>query len=202
MTLLADLALGVALFIATDIDDIVILLAFFADPKFRTRQIVAGQYAGIGVLVLFSLMAALIALVIPPAYIGLLGLVPIAIGANRLRDWRPVDSDHENARSPHASGAEGQWLAVAAVTIANGGDNIGVYTPVFAVGSSTRTIVIVAVFAVMTALWCVLAHWLVNHAIIGAQIRRYGARVLPFVLIGLGIVIVLESGTLELLHRR
>jgi hypothetical protein len=42
----------------------------------------------------------------------------------------------------------------------------------------------------MTAIWCALAHWLIQHRTIGAQIRRYGQRVLPLVLIGLGVLIM------------
>ena len=45
---------------------------------------------------------------------------------------------------------------------------------------------------VMTALWCALAHWLVNHPTLGAPIRRYGHRILPFVLIGVGVMVMLS----------
>lgn len=196
--LAADVALAIALFVATNIDDIFILLAFFADRRLRARDIVVGQFIGMAALVLISVIAALISLVVATAYIGLLGLIPIAIGAKQLWDARARETEDDEALKPLREGrAHGQVLAVAAITIANGGDNIGVYTPVFAVGSSTRTIVIVAVFALMTAIWCAFAHWLVNHPTIGAVIRRYGHRVLPFVLIGLGIAILIEAGTIE-----
>jgi len=199
--LATDLALGIALFVATNLDEIFILLALFADPRFRVRNVVLGLYAGMAVLVLISVVAALVSLVIPKAYLGLLGLLPIAIGAKQLWDWRAGGAEDEEAlENRRASGAHGQMLAVAAITVANGGDNIGIYTPVFAVGSSTQTIVIVAVFALMTALWCGFAHWLVSHRTIGAVIRRYGHRVLPFVLIGLGIAIFVEAGMIDLLR--
>jgi hypothetical protein len=37
------LILGVTLFAATNLDDIFVLLGFFADPQFRTRYIIVGQ---------------------------------------------------------------------------------------------------------------------------------------------------------------
>lgn len=199
MTHLAgDVALGIALFVATNVDEIFVLLAFFANPRFRARQIVLGQYVGMGALVLASVLAALISLVIPTAYLGLLGLAPIAIGVKELWDWLTDEADDDDpAETPRERSTHGQVLAVAAVTIANGGDNIGVYTPVFAVGTSAQTITLVAVFAVMTGLWCVFVHWLVNHPALGAVIKRYGHRVLPFVLIALGIAILVEAGTIE-----
>jgi cadmium resistance protein CadD (predicted permease) len=193
-TLAAAIALGVALFVATNLDDIFILVMFYADPRFRARNIVAGTYLGMTALVLISVVAALVALVIPPAYVKLLGLIPIALGIKSLIDqWRGEDDDDEEERARNAqASAPSQALVIAAVTIANGGDNIGVYTPVFAIQSGYEMAVVIAVFAVMTALWCGLAHWLVNHPTIGAPIRRYGHRILPFVLIGVGVMVMLS----------
>jgi len=194
------LILGITLFAATNIDDTFVLLGFFADPKYRAHRVVIGQYLGIATLVAISLLAALIALIIPPAYVGFLGLLPIAIGARKLIDlWGGRDRGAEELERHPASAARGQILAVAAVTTANGGDNIGVYTPVFAVRSGIETTVIIAVFVLMTALWCAIAHWLVHHRTIGAPIRRYGHLILPPLLIGLGLSVLLESGSFALL---
>ena len=44
----------------------------------------AGQYLGIGLLVAINTLGALLSLVIPHYFIGLLGLVPITIGLIRL----------------------------------------------------------------------------------------------------------------------
>jgi cadmium resistance protein CadD (predicted permease) len=195
------LILGITLFAATNIDDTFVLLGFFADPKFRPHQVVIGQYLGIATLVAVSLLAALIALVIPPAYVGLLGLAPIAIGTRKLVDlWGGRDKgEAELERHPASGAAHGQAFAVAAVTIANGGDNIGVYTPVFAVRSGIETAVIIGVFVLMTGVWCAIAHWLVHHRTIGAPIRKYGHLILPPLLIGLGLSVLLESGSFALL---
>ena len=194
------LILGITLFAATNIDDTFLLLGFFADPKYRAHRVVIGQYLGIATLVAISLLAALIALVIPPAYVGLLGLAPIAIGAKKLIDlWGGRDESEEELERHPASAARGQVLAVAAVTIANGGDNIGVYTPVFAVRSGIETAVIIGVFVLMTAMWCSIAHWLVHHRTIGAPIRKYGHLILPPLLIGLGLSVLLESRSFALL---
>jgi cadmium resistance protein CadD (predicted permease) len=86
------------------------------------------------------------------------------------------------------------FLAVAAVTFSNGGDNIGVYTPMFAKYNSVSQITaLVAVLMAMTAVWCIAAYYLVNHPLVASRIRRTGRIVLPFVLIGLGIYILVES---------
>jgi cadmium resistance protein CadD (predicted permease) len=201
ISLTTTLFLAIALFVASNIDDLFILLVFFADARFRPMHIVLGQFGGMGALVLFSWLAALVALVIPPVYVGLLGLVPIAIGLKQLLDlWRGKSNDDDDAELAARAGARGPVLTVAAVTIANGGDNIGVYVPVFATRSADDVTLIVVVFALMTVAWCAIAHWLVNHRTIGAPIRRYGAPLLPWVLIGVGVLVLVESGTLTLLR--
>jgi len=195
----AAAALGVTLFAATDIDDLFVLVGFFADPKFRTRNVVFGQYLGIGALVAVSAVAALIALVIPAAYVGLLGIAPVAIGTKKLVDlWRQREKDEAELEEHAGASGRNQLLSVAAVTFANGADNIGVYTPVFAVHSGLEIAVILSAFAIMTAVWCAFAHWLVHHPTIGSPIRRYGHRLLPFVLIGLGVFIMRDAGTFGL----
>ena len=189
-----------AVFVATDIDDLFLLVAFFSDPRFRTRDVVIGQYLGVGALYAASAVASLASLVVPLEYIGLLGLAPLLIGASQLRRVLGAAPDGDAAEEGHP-GASERWapLAVAAVTIANGADNISVYTPLFATRSGVEVAVFGAVFALLIAAWCLLARWLVDHAVLGAPIRRYSARVVPFVFIALGLLILYEAGTYRLL---
>jgi len=194
-SLLAPIGLAVAAFVSTNIDDVFVLVGFFADKQFRARDVVIGQYLGIGALYVISAAAALISLVIPTAYIGLLGLAPIAIGIKKLYYLRRNDRTETAAciRRPGTS------LDVTAVTIANGGDNIAVYTALFAARRAFELSAIGIVFAVMTGLWCVGAHWLVNHRTLGLPIRAQAHRVVPFVLVGLGFLILIRAGTIQLL---
>jgi cadmium resistance protein CadD (predicted permease) len=191
----ALLGIAIVLFAVTNIDDVFVLIGFFADPKFRTRDIVLGQYLGIAALVGVSAVASLLSLMIPRAYIGLLGVLPIVIGVKKLFDlYRNPDDTEETLEHRLDPGGYGRVATVALVTVANGGDNIGIYTPSFAIRTGNETALIVLVFAVMTALWCFFAYWMVNHPTFGAPIRRYGHRVTPFALIGLGMLIVYQQG--------
>ncbi len=90
-------------------------------------------------------------------------------------------------------------VSVATVTFANGGDNIGVYVPLFAGSSALQLVILVLVFLVMVAVWCVLGYYLVNNAIAGEQIKKYGPRLLPFFLIGLGVFILYNCKSYTLL---
>ncbi|AWN54091.1 cadmium resistance transporter [Methylobacterium sp. 17Sr1-1] len=193
MPLLTDLGVALVLFASTNLDDIVVLIGFFSDPRYRPGQIVVGQGLGIAALVLAALAGALLSLAVPPAWLGLLGLVPIGLGCRRLVTLRD-EAEDEPARG---AASLGNTLAVAGVTIANGGDNLGIYTPVFATAPTSRLILFVAVFAVMTALWLALARGLVRHPALSAPIRRFGRVATPFVLIGIGAMVLVEAGTVS-----
>ena len=197
MESLSLLGIGVVVFVSTNLDDIFLLSAFFADPRLRLRSVVAGQFLGIGALTAASAVAALAALVVPEGWTALLGLVPLALGVRglfALRDGGSEAVDDGELRiqaQEHAAErrTRSQALAVAGVTVANGGDNMGVYIPLFASAPAAIPIC-AAIFAVMTAVWCGLGYRLVNNRWAGGPLRRYGHVILPFVLIVLGLYIL------------
>lgn len=194
--------IAVLLFASTNVDDLFVLIGFFSDPRVRARHVVVGQFMGIGVLYGVSVLASLLCIVVPRAYIGLLGLAPIFIGVAKLHSlWRGPGADEQGRDDAVVATARvgRNGLTVAIATVANGGDNISVYTPLFATRSPAEVAAAGLVFAIMTALWCFFGHWLVNHPALGVPLRRYGPITLPFILIGLGILILYESGTLHLL---
>ncbi|WP_245300441.1 cadmium resistance transporter [Rhizobium sp. YK2] len=197
--MLGVFGVAIVMFASTNIDDIFVLLGFFADRKFRLRQIVIGQYLGIGALYGFSALASFLVLIVPATYIGLLGLAPIYFGLRRLWElWNGIETGEDPEDHAKASAGHGNIAAVALVTIANGGDNISIYTPIFATRSAYEILAIGCMFAALTAIWLGAAHLLVNHPTLGAPIRRHGHRIVPFVLIALGILIFYEAGTATL----
>lgn len=188
--------LSIAIFASTNIDDIFVLIAFFTDRQFRLHQIVLGQYIGIAALFLFSVVASLVSLVLPGDVVGLMGILPIAIGIMRFIAYvRGGGTDDAPV------GTSAAVLAVAAATIANGGDNIAVYTPAFAGRPAVELATIALCFAVLTAVWLVFANWLVNHPQLGAPIRRFGQPVVPFVLMAIGLMVLNDAGSFALLLR-
>ena len=188
--------LAIVLFAATNVDDLVVLLALFADPKLRSRQIALGQSIGIAVLLLVSLVASRVSLVVAPAWIGLLGILPLLIGLKRLAELRQPQGAGEEVATMAGPRAV---LAVAALTLANGGDNIAIYTPVLAHRSAAEVMLIGVVFGLLTALWLWLARWFCGHPRLGMPIRSYGRRIVPLVLIGIGLLTLREGGSLAML---
>jgi Cadmium resistance transporter len=78
---------ALAAFAATNIDDFLVLVVFFAqvDGKaFTNYQVAAGQVLGFTVILAISLLGIVLGLFIPSGYIELLGFVPILIGLRQL----------------------------------------------------------------------------------------------------------------------
>lgn len=183
-----------AVFAGTNVDDLIVLTVLFlsarANGKPKPWHIWIGQYTGIAVLVAVSAAAALGLTIVPDRWVGLLGLVPIALGVRGLISAIRSRSSSSDGDSPVV--ATGPW-SVAAVTIANGADNISVYTPMLRTIGPTASLVTVAVFAVLVAAWCTAGSWLGSHQRVIGFVRRYGHWLVPAVFILIGAAILLES---------
>ena len=199
--LITAISEGVTAFCATNLDDILILVLFFTQigAGFGCRQIVLGQYLGFTALVLLSLPGFFGSLILPRPWIGLLGIVPIAIGLNRLLNPEEEEEEEELnlSSAPFSSLISPQTYGVAAITFANGGDNIGIYVPLFANSSWEGLLIIIGEFFLLVGVWCYAAYRLTKVSAIANTLTRYGNLLVPFVLIGLGILILIDSHSLE-----
>ncbi len=172
------------MFAATNVDDLVVLIALFGDRGTRDRDVVVGQALGIAVLTTASAVLARVALALPDTVVALLGLLPVVLGVRLW--WRRRHRDPDDDVERPGLGLR----AVAAVTIANGGDNVAVYTPVLTTASIAGTATTVAVFAVGTTVWLVAARALVRQRHVGGRVATWGGRILPYVLVAIGVAVV------------
>lgn len=203
---------AVASFTGTNIDDIFILTLFFgmSGHEIKNSHIVAGQYVGIAILCLISVLASIGLNIFPSAAVSALGLLPIAIGLGML--WKryvkklatdaleTLDDDDMIANIEIADNNRlFKWTRmllpvgiakVAAVTLANGGDNLAIYIPFFANKSWTELTVTLLIYASLVGLWCIIAFRIAGHEKVKASLERYGHVVVPFVLIVLGLSIL------------
>ncbi len=198
------LSVAAICFAATNIDDIIVLIIFFGqtNQNFRPKHILIGQYLGFSMVIIASLPSFFGGLLIPKVWIGLLGFLPIAIGINHLLtaqnqepDIKAVTTDFRHSQKTMLA----QIFKAAAVTFANGGDNIGVYVPLFASSDLASLLTTLCVFMIGIAVWCYAAYLLTQKPAIARLLTSYGHKAMPFVLIGLGIYIIFESETYRLI---
>ncbi|GAA1112539.1 cadmium resistance transporter [Nesterenkonia jeotgali] len=199
--ILASILQAIGLFVATNIDDIIVLSLFFArgaGQRGTTARIFVGQYLGfvgiLGAAVLVTLGADAF---LPPEVIPYFGLIPLALGLwAAWQTWRNDDNDDDD-EAKVAGKNVGVWT-VAAVTFANGGDNIGVYVPVFLAVGPAAAMAYCIVFLVLVAILVMLAKFVATRRPVAEVLERFEHILFPIVLIGLGIVILISGGAFGL----
>lgn len=203
---------AVLAFASTNIDDLFILMMLFSQASGKNltpATIFAGQYLGISTLIILSLAGSLLGIIIPLPYIGLLGFLPVYLGLSKI--YHHIKKDHTAPeevtidRKPAggflASIAGINVVSIAAITIANGGDNIGLYIPLFANLTVQQLVITIIIFLVLVYVWLITARYLISHPRLKESISRYKHIIFPVVLIALGVYILMESGTINLLSK-
>lgn len=198
--ILTSVLQAIGLFAATNIDDIIVLSLFFArgaGQRGTTARILAGQYLGFaGILVAAILVTTGAGAFLPPAAIPYFGLIPLGLGLwAAWQAWRGDGDDDDEAKV--AGKKVGVWT-VAGVTFANGGDNIGVYTPVFLSVEPLAVVAYCVIFLALVAILVALAKFVATRPPIAEVLERFEHILFPIVLIGLGIVILASGGAFGL----
>lgn len=186
---LHSLTLAMAVFVATNMDGLLLLAVLFGDKGYGDRDVVVGQFIGIGALVAVSSIAAMVAVSIPADWISMLGFVPLGIGCCRLFVFlaNPEDVAGDKLALREIEGS--RVLAVSALTIANGGDNLAAYIPLFA--SSVKNIPIyILLYTAMSVVLCIVGYALAKTGAAALLTMGYGRALLPVILIALGLHIL------------
>lgn len=190
---------AIGMFAVTNIDDIVLLALFFGRAgrdRRAGRRVVVGQYLGFGAILALSVLAALGLGLLPSGATAYVGLVPIALGVKAAVDaWRARGRRHPDQVGSSRPLGVGE---VTAITFANGGDNIGVYVPVFTTAGPARVGVYVVAFLVLLGVWCLIGRYLATRQVVARALARWGHVLLPVVLVAIGVAVLVEGGAFGL----
>ncbi|CAF2563640.1 unnamed protein product [Rotaria sp. Silwood2] len=240
-------------YIATNIDDLVILMNFFTEATIsnsllKVRHIFIGQYLGFFILLGVSLIGYAVSYALPVKMLGFLGFLPIILGIKsvieiiieeykkttiNINDIVPNDNistiELETIRyrndlneqiisefttrrqqpniiqSPSTMNFKQkilkllshcfnlQILKIASITLANSGDNIAIYTPLFAQATKWQIGVYIAIYCSMVLIWLIFCYLFINFRPILSLAQRYAHYIVPIVFIGIGIYIIIKS---------
>lgn len=192
---------AIGVYISTSIDYLIILIILFAQLSQNKQKwhIYAGQYLGTGLLVGASLVAGYVINFVPEAWmVGLLGLIPIYLGIRfAIVGEGEEEEEEEIIERLEQSKANQLFWTVTLLTIASGGDNLGIYIPYYASLDLSQTLVALLVFAIGIIIFCELSRVLSSIPLISETIEKYQRIIVPLVFIPLGLYIMYESGTIE-----
>ncbi|HGR4644688.1 TPA: CadD family cadmium resistance transporter [Streptococcus pneumoniae] len=192
---------AIGVYISTSIDYLIILIILFAQLSQNKQKwhIYAGQYLGTGLLVGASLVAAYVVNFVPEEWmVGLLGLIPIYLGIRFAIVGEDAEEEEEEIiQRLEQSKANQLFWTVTLLTIASGGDNLGIYIPYFASLDWSQTLVALLVFVIGIIIFCEISRVLSSIPLIFETIEKYERIIVPLVFILLGLYIMYENGTIE-----
>ena len=200
--MIQNIVTSIILYSGTAVDLLIILMLFFAKRKSRKDiiNIYLGQFLGSVSLILLSLLFAFVLNYIPSKEIlGLLGLIPIFLG---LKVLLLGDSDGEAiAKDGLRKDDKNLIFLVAMITFAScGADNIGVFVPYFTTLNLANLIVTLLTFLVMIYLLVFSAQKLAQVPSVGETLEKYSRWFIAVVYLGLGMYILIENNSFEMLR--
>lgn len=199
--MIQNVVTSIILYSGTAVDLLIILMLFFAKRKSRKDiiNIYLGQFLGSVSLILLSLLFAFVLDYIPSKEtLGLLGLIPILLGIKVLLLG---DSDGEAiAKEGLRKDNKNLIFLVAMITFAScGADNIGVFVPYFTTLNLANLIVALLTFLVMIYLLVFSAQKLAQVPSVGETLEKYSRWFVAVVYLGLGIYILVENNSFDML---
>ncbi len=210
--------------LATTFDDNIYLTAFFGEVNrnFRPLHVVTGEIIGFTVLLSLSLAGYAVGMNLPSSTVGLLGILPIAIGIKNLIEFasearkneRGSDKLSTTKSEPHRphylTGFKARKLTiwqvlrdrktydVALVSISNGSNNLSIYIPLFASLTLAKIAIVIPVLYIFIFTWLALSLALTRMPGISLVLNRYTKVFFPFILMWLGYRILNDSGAIHL----
>ena len=140
---LTAFALGVASYALTNVDNLLILTTLCSDARRRGAAVGGFLVAAVFVLAV-SYAARLLDGVLAPAYLGYLGILPLALGL-RLAIMGPS--------GPGERTVAASTPAIAVLLIANSSDTIAAFAPLIAESSRAARLALVAGYALAAVVW-------------------------------------------------
>jgi cadmium resistance protein CadD (predicted permease) len=192
----AEFGIAALAFVGTNVDNALVITAMVATaPPERARRIAAGQVVGFIVLVLVAVATAIALFDVPTRAIGLLGLVPLALGLHGLVALRHPETHQRAARRAFGKGV----MAATLVTIGAGGDNLAVYIPLFRSANASGRLATALVFVVGLVLLTLLVLYAGRHPRTRAAVSRVGTIATPLLYCAIGLLILVDANTFSFL---
>ncbi|WP_428815959.1 CadD family cadmium resistance transporter [Lactococcus lactis] len=180
--------------------DLLILLAilYVRFDKKSHLSITLGQIIGSFALVLVSLFFAVILKLVPEEWIlGLLGLIPLGLGIKYLFFG---DDDVDEGLDELLQKRKNKSLlgTVIIISFAScGADNVALFTPFFMTLSANNLLLSIIIFALNILILGLLGKTIAKIPHLHDVLEKNSRWILAFVYIILGIMVLLESGTVS-----
>ena len=190
------IAVAAGAFMATNLDNLVLLVALFGRYSDRRHEVMFGYLTGMLIIVAATYYVGKLAGTAPVQYLGLLGILPVLIGLIAIvRLFR----NKGVVRDPVVPGAGSTAVAATLLTqLGNSTDTIITYGVLFSDSNDLGDHLVLASFVGMALLFVLVAHQALRHPWLSRPVQLYGHYITPLILITVGMY-VLSNTALDLL---
>jgi cadmium resistance protein CadD (predicted permease) len=187
-------AMTAAAYIGTSLDNLILLTAFYSRYISHAKLVTAGYIGGMILIGLLIFIIGEAGDLIPVAYLGSLGVIPIVIGVKGLVEQfhKRLPGDPEAAI---ANGGRTVFLSVLLTQLGNSTDTIITFSVLQFDSKDTMDYVISGTFVLMAFVFAGIGYYAIKHQKLQGFLARYGRWLTPFILILVGIYIINDTAT-------
>ena len=182
--------IATAAFVSTSLDNFALLIGLFAAPDFRPRRVAVGYLVASWAVAAAAWGGSKLVELLPVADLGFLGVVPLALGIQRV--FVLLRSPADVAKPVPAAGGAG---VSALLTLSQSADNTLVYLALFGDSAKALDPIVFATLVVCAAVCCASALWLARRSPLAGPLRRAMRFVMPFLLIAVGVYVLADTVT-------
>jgi cadmium resistance protein CadD (predicted permease) len=194
-SLIAIVPIAAGAYVATNLDNFILLVSLLARYRIHTTNVVAGYFSFMLILGFVSFWIGKAADFAPVEYLGLLGFVPISIGAVELVRLRRGKGKVTVAEEKSVDGAQKVFMATLVSQLGNGADTIVMFAVLFSDSMPSADILIIFTLSAMAVIFVLVGIYAVRHPALSEWIDRYAYRAMPFVLIIVGVYILANTAS-------
>ncbi len=196
LEILTIIGVAAGAFIGTNLDNLVLLVALHTRYQDHPAIVSAGYITAMVLILGICLLIGEIGELVPLAYLGLLGIIPITTGCLALVRLFDKSSQQETGTSVVTGAMAGTVFSTLLTTqLSNSSDTILTFSVIFAESTDFFDLEIIPVFLTMVGGFAWLARYLVNHHRLSEILKRYGHYVTPFILILVGVYILTNTAS-------
>ena len=182
-------------FIGTNLDNLLLLAAMYSRYERRAGIVTVGYFAGMILIGVITLLIGEVGDIIPLAYLGLLGVVPMIMGVISL--WKLFRSPQAGEVTSVAAADTrlAVFFALISTQLSNSTDSIITFSALYADSSDPSDYMVAPTFLAMTGVFAGVAYYSIKHPKLSRFLSRYGQYVTPFILILVGYYILSNTAS-------
>lgn len=188
-------AVTAAAFVATNMDNLVLLVAFYSRYKKQVKTVTAGYVCGMLLIGVLSYVIGKGGDWISTNYLGMLGIIPMSIGVIGLIQLFTPKTDNKSTAAHWRRNQKAIYFAVLMTQLSNGTDTIITLSVLLADSADKMDYFIALAFVVMILLFSALANYSLKHPGVSHFLDRFGRYLTPVILVLVGWYILTNTAT-------